>query len=108
MGPRTQFGVAVNTILEQLSSAEERRQKVLVVDSDLEGSCGLKAIREKWPEVYVKSGVMERGNFSACAGFGFTEGKQGIFATFAAFLEMCCSEITMARLNKCNVLYFPA
>merc|ERR1712176_1522051 len=30
-------------------------------------------------------------------------GKQGVFSTFAAFLEMCCSEITMARLNKCNV-----
>ena len=26
-----------------------------------------------------------------------------MFSTFAAFLEMCLSEITMARLNKCNV-----
>jgi len=32
------------------------------------------------------------------------KGKQGIFSTFAAFLEMCVSEITMARLNKSNVL----
>ena len=47
---------------------------------------------------------MERGNFSAAAGFGQAEGKQGVFSTFAAFLEMCLSEITMARLNKCNVL----
>jgi hypothetical protein len=31
-------------------------------------------------------------------------GKQGIFATFSAFLEMCISEITMARLNFSNVL----
>ncbi len=31
-------------------------------------------------------------------------GKQGVFSTFAAFLEMCLSEITMARLNKSNVL----
>jgi transketolase C-terminal domain/subunit len=47
---------------------------------------------------------MERGNFSAAAGFGSTAGKQGIFATFSAFLEMCISEITMARLNFANVL----
>ena len=31
-------------------------------------------------------------------------GKQGIFGTFSAFLEMIISEITMARLNKSNVL----
>jgi transketolase C-terminal domain/subunit len=47
---------------------------------------------------------MERGNFSAAAGFGMVKGKQGIFGTFAAFLEMCISEITMARLNNSNVL----
>jgi hypothetical protein len=41
---------------------------------------------------------MERGNFSAAAGFGMEAGKQGIFGTFSAFLEMCISEITMARL----------
>jgi len=61
-------------------------------------------VQKKFPEIYVQSGVMERGNFSAAAGFGMEEGKQGIFSTFAAFLEMCCSEITMARLNKSNVL----
>jgi hypothetical protein len=47
---------------------------------------------------------MERGNFSAAAGFGMEAGKQGITSTFAAFLEMCVSEITMARLNNSNVL----
>ncbi len=47
---------------------------------------------------------MERGNFAAAAGFGMEAGKQGIFGTFSAFLEMCVSEITMARLNRCNVL----
>ena len=47
---------------------------------------------------------MERGNFSAAAGFGSFAGKQGIFATFSAFLEMCVSEITMSRLNFANVL----
>ena len=40
----------------------------------------------------------------AAAGFGMEAGKQGVFSTFAAFLEMCLSEITMARLNKSNVL----
>ena len=47
---------------------------------------------------------MERGNYSAAAGFGYEAGKQGIFATFSAFLEMVVSEITMARLNGSNVL----
>ena len=51
------------------------------------------------PEVFVQAGIMERGNFSAAAGFGYTKGKQGVFGTFSAFLEMCVSEITMARLN---------
>jgi transketolase C-terminal domain/subunit len=32
------------------------------------------------------------------------KGKQGVFATFSAFLEMCISEITMARLNYSNLL----
>jgi transketolase C-terminal domain/subunit len=31
-------------------------------------------------------------------------GRQGIFGTFSAFLEMVVSEITMARLNESNVL----
>ena len=47
---------------------------------------------------------MERGNFSAAAGFGFDSEKYGVFSTFSAFLEMVISEITMARLNFCNVL----
>jgi len=47
---------------------------------------------------------MERGNISAAAGFGMEKGKQGIFSTFAAFLEMCVSEITMARMNNSNLL----
>eukprot|EP00747_Dinoflagellata_sp_TGD_P193057 gnl/TRDRNA2_/TRDRNA2_58737_c0_seq1.p1 gnl/TRDRNA2_/TRDRNA2_58737_c0~~gnl/TRDRNA2_/TRDRNA2_58737_c0_seq1.p1 ORF type:complete len:668 (-),score=133.52 gnl/TRDRNA2_/TRDRNA2_58737_c0_seq1:371-2350(-) len=102
--PRQTFGEAVNAVLKKLSSAEERKAKVLVVDSDLEGSCGLKKIREVYPEVYIKSGVMERTNFSACAGFGFGGERQGVFGTFAAFQEMIISEVTMARLNHCNVL----
>jgi len=77
---------------------------VRVFDNDLEGSCGTHHIRKKHPEVFVQAGIMERGNFSAAAGFGSSKGKQGIFATFSAFLEMCVSEITMSRLNFSNVL----
>jgi transketolase C-terminal domain/subunit len=47
---------------------------------------------------------MERNNFSVAAGFGSTPGRQGIYGTFAAFQEMVISEITMARLNRSNVL----
>lgn len=100
---RNVFGEAVVEILNRMSEAE-RKQTVRVIDSDLEGSCGLKKIRDAHPEIFVPSGIMERGNFSAAAGFGMEKGKQGIFATFSAFLEMCVSEITMARLNYSNVL----
>ncbi len=100
---RSAFGKIVNGLLDQMSE-EERIAAVRVFDSDLEGSCGLDSIRKEHPEVFVRGGIMERGNFSAAAGFGFEAGKQGIFATFSAFLEMIVSEITMARLNKSNVL----
>lgn len=78
--------------------------QVVCIDSDLEGSTGLKAIHQKHPEIFVQSGIMERANFQAAAGFGMDKSKQAIFSTFAAFLEMCVSEITMARLNYSNVL----
>ncbi|EIN03949.1 Thiamin diphosphate-binding protein [Punctularia strigosozonata HHB-11173 SS5] len=100
---RVVFGEAVNKVLDTLSK-EEAAKKVMVIDSDLEGSTGLKIIHQKHPEVFVPSGIMERGNFSAAAGFGFDHDKFGVFSTFSAFLEMCISEITMARLNHCNVL----
>ncbi|MEH2053111.1 transketolase C-terminal domain-containing protein [Nostoc sp.] len=100
---RNVFGDAVVAVLSRISEAE-RKQKVRVIDSDLEGSCGLKKIHDAYPEIFISSGIMERGNFSAAAGFGMEAGKQGIFATFSAFLEMCISEITMARLNYSNVL----
>lgn len=100
---RKVFGSAVVNVMSKMS-AEARQANVMCIDSDLEGSCGLQTIREAYPEIYYNSGVMERGNFSAAAGFGMTEGKQGIFGTFSAFLEMVISEITMARLNKSNVL----
>ncbi|MEO1211004.1 MAG: transketolase C-terminal domain-containing protein [Cyanobacteria bacterium J06638_20] len=100
---RNTFGTAVVEVLGGMSE-EERKNSVLVVDNDLEGSCGLTAIRKAHPEVFVSGGIMERGNLSAAAGFGMQKGKQGIYATFAAFLEMCISEITMARLNYSNLL----
>lgn len=100
---RTEFGKIVNGILDRMP-AEERTKRLLVVDSDLEGSTGLNGIRKAHPEVCINGGVQERGNFSAAAGFGFEKGKQGIFSTFSAFLEMIISEATMARLNEANVI----
>jgi transketolase len=100
---RNVFGEAVVSVLGEMSAAE-RKAKVIFIDSDLEGSCGFKQIHDAYPEVFIPSGIMERGNLSAAAGFGMEEGKQGVFATFSAFLEMCISEITMARLNKSNLL----
>jgi transketolase C-terminal domain/subunit len=100
---RNVFGDAVVEVLSSMSEAD-RKAKVLVVDSDLEGSCGLAQIRKAYPEIFISGGIMERGNLSAAAGFGMEAGKQGIFATFSAFLEMCISEITMARLNYSNLL----
>jgi transketolase len=100
---RDDFGKLVNEMLDGME-ASKRAATVRVFDNDLEGSCGLHHIRKKYPEIFVRGGIMERGNFSAAAGFGASEGRQGIFATFSAFLEMCVSEITMARLNFSNVL----
>lgn len=98
---RDEFGKIISDILAGMDKPAGR---VLVVDSDLEGSCGLHHIRKNCPEVYVHGGIMERNNFSVAAGFGSTPGRQGIFGTFAAFQEMVISEITMARLNQANVL----
>lgn len=100
---RDLFGKFFNEILDGMPEAD-RVASVRVFDCDLEGSCGLNHIRAAHPEVFVRGGIMERGNFSAAAGFGYEAGKQGVFATFSAFLEMVVSEITMARLNQSNVL----
>ena len=100
---RKEFGAVLADIIEEMPE-KERASKIMVIDSDLEGSTGLNTVGTRVPEVYVKGGVMERGNFSAAAGFGFEEGRQGVFSTFSAFLEMVVSEITMARLNESNVL----
>ena len=100
---RDDFGKIINEILDGMSEAD-RLASVRVFDCDLAGSQGLHHIAKKHPEVFIQGGIMERGNFSAAAGFGYTKGKQGIFSTFSAFLEMCISEITMSRLNFSNVL----
>ncbi|MDG1893495.1 MAG: transketolase [Fuerstiella sp.] len=100
---RDLFGRILNEILGGISEAD-RVSSVRVFDCDLEGSCGLNHVRASHPEVFVRGGIMERGNFSAAAGFGYEKGRQGIFGTFSAFLEMVVSEITMARLNDSNVL----
>lgn len=98
---RDEFG---KVVCEILGGMDDITGKVIVVDSDLEGSCGLHHIRKNYPEVYVTAGIMERNNYSVAAGFGSEPGRQGIFGTFAAFQEMVISEVTMARLNKANVL----
>lgn len=100
---RDDFGKLINELLDAMPEAE-RVAGVRVFDNDLEGSQGLHHVRKKHPEVFVRGGIMERGNYSAAAGFGAVAGKQGVYATFSAFLEMCISEITMARLNFANVL----
>jgi transketolase len=99
---RTVFGEALSEVLLALSPGE--RKKTLVIDSDLAGSCGLGVVAKACPEVYVSGGIMERGNYSAAAGFGSEPGHQGVFGTFSAFLEMIVSEVSMARLNEANVL----
>ena len=100
---RDDFGKIINGLLDAMTP-EQRVASVRVFDNDLEGSCGLVHIRKAHPEVFVRGGIMERGNYSAAAGFGSSPGRQGIFATFSAFLEMVMSEVTMARLNFSNVL----
>jgi transketolase len=99
-------GAVADAMCNELAKMNEkdRKEKVISIDSDLEGSTGANKIRQKFPEMHVQSGIMERGNFSACAGFGREEGKQGLFSTFCAFSEMVISEVTHARLNNSNVL----
>jgi transketolase C-terminal domain/subunit len=100
---RDDFGKIISDLLDEVTP-DQRLERVRVFDNDLEGSCGLHHVHKRHPQVFIQAGIMERGNFSAAAGFGSSHGRQGIFATFSAFLEMCVSEITMSRLNFSNVL----
>ena len=61
-------------------------------------------VGETFPEIYLKGGIMERGNFSACAGFSSYSGRCAVFGTFAAFQEMILSEASN-RARKCSDLY---
>jgi transketolase len=103
MKNRSEFGKILCDIIDTLPE-KERSQLIRVFDSDLAGSCGLLYVKERHPELFVSGGIMERHNFSAAAGFGSEYGRQGVFATFAVFLEMLVSELSMARLNHANVL----
>eukprot|EP01065_Artemidia_motanka_P027307 TRINITY_DN32529_c0_g1_i1.p2 TRINITY_DN32529_c0_g1~~TRINITY_DN32529_c0_g1_i1.p2 ORF type:complete len:677 (+),score=228.77 TRINITY_DN32529_c0_g1_i1:74-2032(+) len=104
--PGSMRGAVGETLINIISamSPAERKERVLYVDSDLGSSTGIAKLEGKCPEVYCHSGVMERGNFSAAAGFGSRPGRVGIMSTFAAFQEMLISEITMARMNHSNVI----
>ena len=58
-------------------------QWVLVVS---DGVLPLRQVGEAFPEVYLRGGIMERGNFLAAAGFA-SGGRQAVYSTFAAFQE---------------------
>ena len=73
---RDDFGKIINGILDGMTP-EQRVASVRVFDNDLEGSCGLHHIRKQHPEVFVRGGIMERGNFSAAAGFGSRRRQAG-------------------------------
>ena len=89
-------------MLKEMSDFE--RKKVHAFDSDLEGSVGLTAVRENYPECFTSGLEYTKEELSCCCWFWIQEGHQGIFATFSAFMEMVISEITMSRLNEANVL----
>jgi len=86
------------------AQGDEKTSKTLVIDSDLGGSTAMNEVQKAHPETYMQSGIMERANFAAAAGFGMGRDAQGITSTFGAFQEMIMSEATMARLNHSNVL----
>jgi len=49
---RVQFGDAVSAVLDK-TSKEENQGKVMVIDSDLEGSTGLSGIHKSHPEYVI-------------------------------------------------------
>lgn len=51
---RVQFGDSVNKVLDK-TSKEENQGKVMVIDSDLEGSTGLSSIHKNHPEYLTLS-----------------------------------------------------
>jgi transketolase N-terminal domain/subunit len=55
---RNVFGEAMVGVLSRMSELE-RKEKVVVIDSDLEGSCGLKKIHDTYPEIFWHHGTGE-------------------------------------------------
>ncbi|KAK9489101.1 hypothetical protein V1508DRAFT_446953 [Lipomyces doorenjongii] len=89
---RVIFGEAVNSILDGLTK-EEAVRRVMVIDSDLEGSTGLKAIHAKHPEGFVPIVCHGTRKLFCCRRL-WVRKQRGA----------CISEITMARLNNYSVL----
>ncbi|OIO64587.1 hypothetical protein AUJ68_05630 [Candidatus Woesearchaeota archaeon CG1_02_57_44] len=106
---RKAFGAVVADILDE-RGPDYAHSNVRIIDSDLEGSCGLDTLRSRHPDIYISGGINESGNFATAAAFGRpdpreeTTTRQGIFATFGAFAEMTISEVTMALLNGSRAL----
>jgi len=99
---RKQFGKTLVALMRNMTP--KRREKILVFSNDLGGSVGINLVGKEFPERYVLGGVMERGNLLAAAGFGSQKGNQAVYATFAAFMEMVISELTMSVMNRSNLL----
>lgn len=64
---RVKFGSAVSDVLDKHT---DRKKDVMVIDSDLEGSTGLKVIHQRHPECFVPSGIMVR-TFQRCLYAGY-------------------------------------
>ncbi|KAG1736869.1 uncharacterized protein EDB91DRAFT_1083225 [Suillus paluster] len=78
-------------VLDTLSK-EEAAKKVMVIDSDLEGSTGLKVIHQKHPEVFVPSGIMERGTFLTAAVYNATREVPAVLFTLWGITSRLCSK----------------
>ncbi len=48
----------------------------VALDLNWLGGSGGQVIHQKFPDIFVQSGIMERGNFSAAAGFGMAKDRQ--------------------------------
>ena len=59
---RGQVGQSICDMIGKLG--DSRKDKVMVIDSDLGGSTAMTKVQAAYPDIYVQSGVMERGNFS--------------------------------------------
>ena len=87
---RDDFGKIINGILDGMTEAQ-RLESVRVFDNDLEGSCGLHHIRKAHPEIFVRGGIMERGNFSAAAGLRVHAPASRAFTARSARSWRCAS-----------------